>query len=181
MERELMTRSCVGRSLTRIAQVAPYYLLLITVFSCSANAQSTTEAQVRALRYPGGYDVRAHERKDTATFTVSFRTHLSYPSLAVLEFYDRELRGLGWIQFAEAQHQQSYRKWDCFEDLTQPGKPFVHQLQAKWVNQDRSRMVFLAVLYRSVKVERKGVPCPLPDSETQQAHVQLMPFVPLPR
>ncbi len=171
-----MTRMYVaGRS-----TLVPHFLALIATISCSASAQDSTEARVRGLRYPPGYDVRTHEQKDTGTFTVSFRTRLPYPSTAVLEFYDRELQGLGWVQFAEPQHQQSYRKWDCFEDLTLPGKPFVHQLQAKWVNQDKSRMVFLVILYRSSKVERKGVPCPSPDSETQQVHVQLMPFVPLP-
>ena len=166
--------------MTRFARIALYYFVLTTAVSYSASAQSNPEANVKALRFPAGYGVKKQERKDDRTFTVSYRAHLSYPSLAVLEFYDRELQQLGWVQFAEPRYQRSYRRWDCFEDLTQPGNPFVHQLQAKWVNKENSRMVLLIVLYRSAKVERKGVPCVSPDNDIQQVYVQLMPFVSLP-
>src|SRR5262249_6123576 len=107
-------------------------------------------------------------------------TRSTYPSLKVLEFYDRELQRLGWVQFAESGYEQSYRKWDCFEDLTEPGHAIVHQLQAKWVNQDKSRMLLLAIRYQSSKVGRSGVPCAVPDNDTPHVYVQLMPFMPLP-
>ncbi len=162
---------------------ALYGLIVFVTLGCPAgpsSIQGGNEGRIRELRYPAGFDVRTHERSEHGTFTVSFLTRLSYPSDAVLRFYDRELERLGWVPFAEPGYEQGYRRWDCFEDLTRPSHPFVHQLGAKWANREKTRMVLLVIRYLSNKVEWKGMPCAAPDNDTQEVDVQLMPFVLLP-
>ena len=156
-------------------------LLVIAMSACAAGAQDGTEALIRGLRFPTAYDVRTHERQEYSTFTVSFSVHSPYPSDAVLRFYDQELQRLGWMPFAEPSYQQDYRRWDCFEDLTEPGTPLVHQLGAKWTNKEKRRMVVLVLRYSSANVRRTGASCPPPDTDVQRVDVQLMPFVALPR
>jgi hypothetical protein len=144
---------------------------------CAADKQDRSEVAVRALRYPGGRGVRTHENQPDKTFTISFFNRAAYPSQAVVDFYDRELRRLDWFPLAETGLQHAYRRWDCFVDLTQPGKPFIHQLGARWSNKDKSRTLLVLILYRSYVVAQAGAPCSPPDNDMQEVHVQLMPFV----
>ncbi len=150
--------------------------MLFAGMACSTFAESDVETRIRALRYPGGYDFQSHERAEHGTFTVSFLARLPYPSDAVLKFYEREVEKLGWSPVDKVGDPQGYWKWDCYEDSTQPGSPFVHRLGARWANSDKTRMVFVAILYLSQNVMKKGVPCPPSEEDIQRVHVQLMPF-----
>lgn len=102
----------------RLRRAALGVVLLVSM-ACTAGAGDSAEANIRALRYPGGYDVRTHENLKDSTFTVSFRARLPYPSETILNFYGREVEKLGWSPIDKA--GEGYRAWLCYEDATRPG------------------------------------------------------------
>ncbi len=150
--------------------------LTSVVLTHLAAANGGDEDVVRRLRYPKAYNVQTQERKDYNTFTITFEAKLRYPSQAVLEFYGRELKRLGWRGVREP------RRWDCFEDLTLDGRPVVYQIGAKWATRKESRMVMVILRYYSYGVTEKdkAAGCSTPSSDVQHVYVQIMPFTMVP-
>lgn len=158
------------------------YFFCVLILACIgiAIANESVETRLKELRYPNSYNVRIHEREEYKTVTVTYETKLPYPSKAVLEFYDRELKTIGWVPFAEPDYKQSYIRWTCFQDGTKEGNPTVHQLMAKWRNRDKTRMVFLGIRYYSHSVNVEKTCCEQPNNDVQYVHFQIMSFQPLP-
>jgi hypothetical protein len=144
-------------------------------------ANNENENPLRQLRFPKGYNFKTYERKEYGAFTTTYEVKLTYPSKEIVEYYDRELKKMGWAPYADPSYAESYRKWDCFEDGTTHGSPLVHQLIAKWTDAKKSRMIMIGIRYYSYDKKRKEVCCDDgPSNDIQYVNVQIMPFVALP-
>jgi hypothetical protein len=145
------------------------------------HATNSKGNSIKDLCFPKSYNIKRYENKKYNTFTVSYQAKLPYPSKAVIEYYDLELKRIGWFPYAESYYKKDYRKWDCFEDGTRKGSPLVHQLIAKWANKSKTRMITLGIRYYSYDRKRKDVCCDEgPSNDIQYINMQIMPFVALP-
>jgi hypothetical protein len=149
---------------------------LFLVLGSPTRGESNDESAIARLSYPGSYDVRTLDDPQSSTLTVSFKKKAAYPSSAVVQFYDGELRRKGWIPFT----QPGLREWSCFEDGIALGNPLVHQFGVTWTSMQTRRMALLILKYESHREGKRGANCPAPDNDTQQVHLQFMPFTPLP-
>src|SRR5215475_11882702 len=116
----------------------------LAALASPALAQGRVEAGLAGLRFPNRVHVQVHKNQHLNMVSVNFETKLAYPSEDVVRFYDRELRGRGWIPF----NQPGIRQWDCFED-SMVENPLVHQFGATWVNLATRRMALVVLRYES--------------------------------
>jgi hypothetical protein len=165
-----------------------FLLCCIVVFAISAKASRSgndDEDYILGLRYPKCYDVKIGQNGPDIRY-VSYKVRLLFPSKNVVRFYDGKLKAIGWVPFVEPNYPDfCNRKWDHFIDGTIKDNPTVHQLGAQWVNEDRSRMVGLAIMYHSTySNEREKVyeyhNKPYPNNIIQEVICQVEPFHILP-
>lgn len=132
------------------------------------------EAIVRSV-YPSAQQLRVREQPQIGVATVTYVVPMAYPSRAVAEHYASILAGLRWRP-DPGDVGADGREWQCFEDGTRDGIPIVHQLLARWVSQDGSRTMILALRYESPSKGRESARCPgEPTNDRQQVVVQINP------
>jgi hypothetical protein len=126
-------------------------LLLQVICSNVAWAESNDENFILGLKYPASYDLTNFPTKMADSRPIGYNVHLTFPSKAVLEFYDIKFKEIGWIKFKQPFRDEygSYRKWIHFLNDTICYNQVTHQLHAFWVNHDKSRMAFLLIRYFS--------------------------------
>lgn len=154
---------------------------VLSFFDISLVTANDSEIYIKDLLYPKATKVRTHEHEKDDVFVKIYEVRSPYPSKKVIEFYDNELKKIGWIPFIEPYYKDSDRVWNCYVDLTINGAPLKHELVAKWVNKQKDRMVMVILTYYSYPPERKENYCNTgPDNNIQAVTVQIMPFVTLP-
>ena len=156
------------------------FILMAAIASCAFGTKVDNEAVIKGMHYANAYNVGSFEKKEAGTFTIRYDVDLKYPSKAVLEYYDSELRKLGWIEFSDPNYKAGYRTWSNFEDATQKGEPLVHQLAAEWTNEKKTRMIMLVIRYISFGLSNKYDLNIEPNNGTQHVYLQIMPFTTLP-
>lgn len=152
--------------------------IIIIQSATPAIADENNESLIRQLRYPGNFDFGTREIQEEAVLVTWYKVVMPYPSKSVLEFYERELKKLGWLEYESFIFEGSLKKWDYFENGTIKGSPLVHQLIAQWKNKSEKRMIFFTIKYYSSSKDRKKC-CQKtePDNDIQHIHVQIMPFI----
>jgi len=157
-------------------------MLFILIFGIGARVAlpgNDGESSVIGLRYPKSYDAKTYQSITENVRNVRYRVRLSFPSRAVLDFYDDRLKHMGWVPFIQPAYRN--REWGHFIDGTVQGTPLVHQLLATWMNKDKSRMILLALTYYSTKYNiKEKYSAKEPDNDIQDVRLQIMPFMLLP-
>jgi hypothetical protein len=148
-------------------------------------ANNDDEARIIEIQYPKSYDVKTYQDKVNGVLGVIFKVHLTFPSKEVLYFYDNKLKEIGWTPFCEPYYIENDRKWQKYIMWPVEGDALKHQLKhqllAKWVNKDKTRMLLLAIVYYSKNITKEEqINAAKPNNDLQVVILQFMPFIILP-
>ncbi|MEW6296043.1 MAG: hypothetical protein AB1467_07215 [Candidatus Diapherotrites archaeon] len=156
-------------------------LFCILVFAAGTRvswSSNDDEDYIIGLRYPKSYDVKTYGDIPNVR-DVKYKVRLSFPSKEVLLFYDNKLKDIGWLPFVQPNYQESDRRWKQIVDATVEGNPLVHRLIAKWVNKDRTKLVFLVIKYSSRYLNKQWnmyASEKIPNNDIQEVALQIGPF-----
>lgn len=109
--------------------------------------------------------------------SVEYVAYIRYPSLEVMEFYEKEFKKDGWVKYIEpyySYHSSTTKKWSEFIDSTQSGIPTIYQLSSKWT--DRKHKVLINLFCRYEIYNKNN----LSDFHKQKVIIQMEPFRRLP-
>ncbi len=151
------------------------YLIVVASFIVTGCADNNYTF-IRTLHYPNAYNINYYRSILNSTSTLTYVVNLKYPSLSVLEYYDKRLGELGWVPFSEKGYENNYRRWSSYVDGKKKGNPLVHELIALWTNSDRSRMIMLGLRYYSYGVDKGKDSTITPNSTAQEITLQVMRF-----
>ncbi|MEW6657338.1 MAG: hypothetical protein AB1424_01630 [Thermodesulfobacteriota bacterium] len=156
-----------------------FFILLFAAGTRVSWSGNIDEDYIIGLRYPKSYDVKTYQDIIPNVRAVKYKVRLSFPSKEVLLFYNKKLKDMGWLPFVQPNYPENDRKWWQFVDFRVEGKPLVHQLIAEWVNKDRTKMVFLAIQYYSIYLNKEWnvyASEKNPNNDIQEVELQIGPF-----
>ncbi len=118
---------------------------------CFREKPPSSSQRVSVPVYPGAMSVQRNY-----SLQVSYDLTIAYPATELVNFYDRELKRLGFEPFVDDSIGQ--RTWKSFKDGTVPGEPLVHQFMAGWQNSSRNTRYLLSLRYQTAGADFGAVP-----------------------
>ena len=82
---------------------------------------------------------------------IFYKVKEQYPNKDVLNFYKATITA-PWIACTESDN------WESFGDVSGNEPLFIHQIVQRWVNRDKSRLLLLAIKYRSQGSKHRAMP-----------------------
>ncbi len=77
----------------------------------------------------------------------SYMVEVDYPATKVIDFYNIELKRLGFTKFNK--DVMTTERWIYFQDGTKKGKPFVCQYVEFWIDQEKKIEIILILRYET--------------------------------
>jgi predicted component of type VI protein secretion system len=160
-------------------------ILILVLVGCDAttterNKETKSEIQNFIIPiYIGAKNIKYYTLKNEMIKGVSYEVKLPYDSKEVLEFYDKEMRQIGYNPFVEDYYKYADRIWQTFVDSTKKGEPYVAQLIANWVDSNHTKRARLVLNYYWY-VNHQKPKYVLGFNEDLNVDFQIMQFVKLP-
>ena len=112
--------------------------------------------------YHGAYDINKRKLGHGSNQQLSFRTKAAYPSIKVLDFYDKYFIDSGWKKC-----RGNIEEWQSFVDAANGPDQLVHQIAHYFVKEDERKLSMVFILYRSDWSKGKTEP----DSDMQNVFI----------
>jgi hypothetical protein len=139
----------------------------------------SNSTDVRIPVHQAAFDVKNYSYASGNVYGKNYKSKTQHPSLNVLEFYDSFFKNINYEPFVEEYYRSGDRQWQFFEDTTIDSGMLVSQLNASWVNQDKTKRANLVLRYfwptpKSNSYDK------LPPNEDLTIDIQIMPFKKIP-
>lgn len=169
----------------------PYLICIIVVFflltfiSCGSKDNGIDNPIIKEIKrisfpiYPGAKNKKEFSLKNGYIQGVSYEAVSRYPAEDILAYYEKELENLGFRSSSGGQYQSSDRKWQTFVDSTRNGEPYVAQLTADWIDQQKTKSAKLILRY-SWSNGNKLSRVVLTDNQNLNIVFQMTPYFVLP-
>ena len=125
--------------------------------------------------YSGAKGIKEYSLKDGLIKGIFYKVKIPYPAKEVLDFYEKEMKKMGYIPFVEEDLKYADRTWQTFQDTTKRGSPYVNQLIAYWVNPQKTKRVVLGLRY-CYYVKPNNSKVVLGYNDDLEVTFQIMPF-----
>jgi len=158
---------------------------LLNNIGCSDEGSTASDEMLKELSklefavYPGAENIEEYSLKKGYIRGVTYKVKLRYPAQQVLEFYEKEMKLLGFQPFIEDYYKYADRHWQSYIDSTLKGEPYVAKLNADWVDTAKIKRVSLILEYYwyDKDLSSKIV---LTDADNLNVIIQIMPHFTLP-
>ena len=157
-------------------------LLALTFVACGAPKNDKSEvmnAYIKDFKHPiykDAKNIKNYVLGDGLTRGVSYNVKIFYPANEVMEFYEAEMRRLGYKPTVDKVFDKD---WHSFVDGTKQGEPYVAQLSASWTDQSQNVRTVLILRYYWY-VDQKRTAIILESNEDLNVAFQIMPFFTIP-